>query len=128
MLNIEWFESLLEDLAELDSDLGVKGADRAYIIVREIFELCSRFYPAVRFPTFFIVHIIAHRTDIPGRPPFVKSPFADPSLSIPSADRADIVIRKILKCRTCWNTIMGFATEGRINVPTERAAVSGHVL
>ena len=49
------------------------------------------------FPALFVIHVIAHRTNPAGGHPFVKSPFSDPAFTILAADRADIVVRKVLK-------------------------------
>jgi hypothetical protein len=58
-----------------------------------------------------VVYILTDRTNILGRCPLIKTPFANLAASLVPADRADIVLRKILKRSSRRNIIVRFATE-----------------
>ena len=126
--DIEGFEPLLEDLPELYTDLRIERTDRADIIVRQVLEFCAGFYSPVRLTAFFVIYVIAHGTEIAGGPPFVKAPLPDPAFSLHTADRADIVFRKVIECRAFRDAIVRFPAERRVDVTAEFAAVPGHIL
>ena len=123
---INRLETLFKDLAELHEDLGVKGTDRTYISFRKIFELRPGFDAAMRLSALFIVHIVAHRTDISRRLPFLKPPLADPSLSFHTTDWTYVVFREIFEWSPPGDSIMGFAAEGRIHIAAELAFIANN--
>lgn len=125
--DIKRSESLFGNIAVPEYQLWIGCADRADIIIREVLEFCSRLNAPVGFPALFIIHIVAHRTDIAGGPPFVKSPFTDPPLSLLAADRADVAVWQIVEGCSGGDAVMGFTPEGGVNVPAKPAPVAGHV-
>jgi hypothetical protein len=110
--DVQRLKPVFEYLAKMQTDLGVSCADRADIIIREILKFRAGFNAMMRFPAFLIIDIIAHGAKITGGMPFLKAPLPDLSLSLHAADRAEIVIREVLKGCTGRNAIMRFAPEG----------------
>ena len=106
---LQGFEPILEHLAKLQADLGVKCTDGADVIIGKIFKLRTGFNTTVGLPALFIIYIITHRTEIAGGTPFLKSPFSDPAFALLAADRTDIGFGKIFKGRACRNTIVGLS-------------------
>jgi hypothetical protein len=110
-------ETLLLDLSKRLGNLGIKGADRAPVIVRKIVKPCSGFYTTVRFSPRLIIDVAAEGADITRRAPLIKPPFADSPLALETTERADISVREIVEFSPLGNPIMGFTPERRIDIP-----------
>lgn len=93
------------------TDCGIKCAHGTTIVIRKILKFRSGFNTTVRLSPFFIIYVIAQRTEVASGPPFFKAPFADPPLTLLAADGADIIVRKIIECRPCRDTVMRFPAE-----------------
>ena len=110
--DVQRLKPAFEYIAELQAHFRISCADRADIIIRKILEFRAGFYTITRFPAFLVIDIIAHGTEITGGPPFLKTPLPDPSFSLHSADRTEIVVGEVLKGRAGWDAMVGFAPEG----------------
>src|SRR5512137_364349 len=107
--DIQGLKAVFEYIAEPQAYPGIGCTDRADIIIREIFEFRAGFYTPVGFPAFLVIDIIAHGTKITSRVPFLKTPFTNPAFSLHTADRAEVIVGKILKGCAGRNAIMRFA-------------------
>jgi len=112
LLIIEGRESLLDNIPIPQNNLRVRCTDRTDVIFWKVFKFCPWFNATVGFSACFIVDIIAHGTDIPGRPPFFKAPLANLAFSLKSTYRAEICFGKIFEGRACRNAIMRFPAKG----------------
>jgi hypothetical protein len=109
---LQGFKALFEDLPHPYPDLRIYGTDRTGIIIIQVLESRSGFYPAMGFAAFLIIHVPADGADVPGRVPFLKSPLADPAFPLLATDRADIGLGEIIKFRSFRNTIVWFTAKG----------------
>jgi hypothetical protein len=120
---VQGFEPVLEHLAELKADLGIKGTDRADIVVRQILEFRTGPDAPVGFPALLVIDIVAEHTEVAGGVPFLKAPFPDPAFSPLPTDRAEVIVGEILKCRAGRNAVVGLAPQGGVDVATDPAFI-----